>query len=195
MSITTITIGGLNYTSYASLVEANAYLAVDPTRAATWNGLTDDQKGTNLVAATRRLDLLDYSGEKVSATQENQWPRNNALCNGDPVTSTDVPIEIENATILVAGSIALDSAQSNAGTSGSNIKRVEAGTAVVEFFRPTIPGLALQDETAFRLVQCLLESAVGQTGLSGGLASGTTGTLSESIFEDRTAPGLEEGLP
>ena len=195
MTITTISIGANNYVSYASVAEADAYLAVDPVRGTTWAGLTTDQKGANLVAATNRLDLLDYSGEKLSTSQLNQWPRQNAFCNGVAVTDTDVPPEIENATILIAGSIALDATQADAGTSGSNIKRVEAGSAVVEFFRPTIPGLALQDETAFQLVRCLLASAVGQTGLASGLVSGTTGVNATSAFEDREAPGLSEGLP
>ena len=195
MTITTIAIGGNSYISYASVPEADAYLAVDPVRGATWAGLTTDQKGANLVAATNRLDLLDYSGTKVVATQANDWPRENAFCNGVAVTDTDVPLEIQNATILIAGSIALDASQADAGTSGSNIKRVEAGSAVVEFFRPTIPGLALQDETAFQLVRCLLASAVGQTGLGNSLVSGTTGVNASSAFEDREAPGLSEGLP
>lgn len=192
MTITTIVINAVNYTSYASLVEANEYLAVDPTRAAAWAALTDDQKGANLVSATRRLDLLDYSGEKVNASQENQWPRTNATCNGVVVTDTDVPLELQNATILKAGSITLDSSNANSGTSGSNVKRVQAGSAQVEFFRPTIPGLGLQDETAFQLVSCLLAGADGTSGAGFGCASGTDGT---SIFGDADAPGLNEGYP
>ena len=190
MTITTITINAVNYTAYASLVEANEYLAVDPTRASAWAALTDDQKGANLVAATRRLDLLDYSGEKVSASQENQWPRTGATCNGEAVTETDVPLELQNATILKAGSITLDDSNANAGTSGSNVKSVEAGSAKVEFFRPTIPGLAVQDETVFQLVSCLLAGAGDGVGF--GCATGTDGT---SIFGDRDAPGLTEGFP
>lgn len=192
MSISTITIGGINYTAYASLAEADAYLAADPTRAAAWAALTVDQKGVNLVAATRRLDLLEWSGTPLSDTQTTDWPRENATCSGKPVTSTDVPIEIENGTILQAGSIALAPDQSNAGTSGSNIRRVAAGSAEVEFFRPTIPGLALQDETVFQLVHCLLAGADGTTGVGFGIASGTGG---QSIFEDPDAPGLNEGFP
>lgn len=190
MTITNITINSVVYVSYASLAEADAYLAVDPTRSAAWALLTDDQKGANLVAATRRLDLLDYSGEKVSSSQENQWPRTGATCNGVAVTDTDVPAELQNATILKAGSITLDATQANAGTSGSNIKRVEAGSAKVEFFQPTIPGAALQDETVFKLVSCLLAGASGGAGF--GCASGTDG---KSIFGDSDSPGLTEGYP
>ena len=188
MSITKITVGGVEYTAYASILEANQYLLVDPTRGTAWAALSDEQRGTNLVAATRRLDLLDYSGEKVSPTQETQWPRNNATCDGNPVTNTDVPLELQNATILKAGSITLDSSQSNAGTSGSNISRVRAGSAQVEFFRPTA-GAAVQDETVFQLVSCLLAGAA--TGAGFGCASGTDGVTS---FDDVDFPGLREGF-
>lgn len=190
MSLVTIIIGGNDYISYASVAEADEYLAVDPTRSAAWAALTDDQKGGNLVAATRRMDLLNFSGEKVSATQENQWPRNNATCNGNPVPNTGVPIQLENATILKAGTITIDGGSADAGGSGSNIRRVQAGSAQVEFFRPTIPGLALQDETAFNVVRCLLDGADGSAGAGFGCASGTDGT---SIFGDRDFPGLNEG--
>ena len=195
MSITTITINTIDYIAYASLVEANIYLAADPTRSAAWNALTDDQKSINLVAATRRLDLLEYSGEKTGGrTQEREWPRTGATCDGvDIGTTTDVPIEIQNATALLAGSITLDATASNAGTSGSNIERVKAGSAEVQFFSPQ-QGVAVQDQTVFNLVQCLLQ---GNTGAGAGFGSvfGTTGDNAASAFEDRGAPERSEGYP
>ena len=194
MSITTITINTVDYISYASIVEANQRLAVDPTRSTAWAALSDDQKAIQLVAATNRLDLFDYSGEKVSATQANQWPRTGATCNGTPVTETDVPLDLENATILLAGTIATTPDTANAGTAGSNIESVRAGTVAVSFFRPTIPGPALQDETAFALIRCLFAGA-GATSTNFGLASGSSGTNTQSAFIDRNAPGLTEGWP
>ena len=197
MSITTITINTVNYTAYASLAEVNAYLAVDPTRNTAWNALTDEQKNINIVASTRRLDLLDFSGEKTGgATQERQWPRTGATCNGvDIGTTTDVPIEIQNATALLAGSITLDSTVSNAGTSGSNIESVRAGSAQVQFFSPET-GVAVQDQTVFDMVSCLLAGNAAAIGTAGfGLASGTTGDNAASSFEDRDAPAPSEGYP
>ena len=187
MTITTINIGGVNYTSYASVVEADAYLAVDPTRSAAWAALNPDQKGTNLVAATRRLDLLQWSGEKVDPNQETQWPRNNATCDGESVPNTGVPKPVENATGLLAGSITRDASASNQGTSGSNIKKAKAGSADVTFFRPT-NGVALQDTTAYSLVQCYLDGAGGAYGL-------VSGNCDNSEFLDKEAPGLNRGYP
>jgi hypothetical protein len=194
MSLSTVTINTINYVVYATVAEADARLAVDPTRAAAWTALTDDKKAANLVAATRRMDLLSYTGEKAGGvTQENEWPRTGATCDGEAVTSTDVPIELENATILTAGSITLSPSNANSGNSGSNIKRVAAGSANVEFFQPTL-GVALQDETAHELVRCLLAATAGAAALSG-QASGVTGDLSESSFTDVDFPGLDDGYP
>lgn len=195
MTITTITIESVDYVSYASIVEANRLLNTDPTRETAWEALSDDQKGKNLVAATRRLDLLKWAGQKTGgdAAQENAWPRTGVnYPDGTAVPDNIVPKAVENATILLAGSITLSAANANAGSAGSNIERVRAGPAEVEFFRPTIPGPALQDETAFQLVAPFLSSA-GSAGF--GVVSGTTGDNAASAFTDRTSPGLNEGYP
>lgn len=192
MSISTITISTVDYVGYASVAEADAYLAVDPARAAAWAALTTDQKGGNLVAATRRLDLLSWQGEKTGgASQENEWPRTGLTYpDGTPVSTTEVPKAVENACVLLAGSVALDADVADAGTSGSNVKRAKAGSAEVEFFRRS-DGRPLQDETAFALVVPFLEaSALG--GALGPLASGTDG---ESTFSDVDSWGRTGGFP
>lgn len=189
MTITTITISAVDYTAYASVAEADPYLAVDPVRAVTWAALSADQKGGFLVAATRRLDLLDWEGEKTGgAAQENKWPRTGLTYpDGTAVSTTEVPKEVENAAILLAGSIAITASKADAGTSGSNTKRVKAGSAEVEFFRSTLPGTALQDETAFKLIGPFLGGAL--TALFGG----ATGTDGSSSFTCKDAPGLTDG--
>lgn len=190
MSLTTITIGGVDYVSYATLAEANARLAVDPVRSAAWSALTDDQKGINLVAGTNRLDLLDWEGEKAGgATQENAWPRTGVTYkDGTAVPDDEVSHGVEVATILLAGTISLTPATSGAGSSGSNIEEVQAGSARVKFFRPTA-GKPLQDETAFALVRCFLSSFTAGSGLFGA-ASGTTDC---SSFDDSDRYGLDRG--
>lgn len=190
MSLTNITIGGETYVSYATVAEADAYLAVDPTRGPSWSPLTNDEKGTFLVSATRRLDLLNWKGEKTGgATQENEWPRTGVTYeDGTPVPTNDVPKEVENACILTAGSINLDPEVSNQGGTGTNTKKVEAGSAKVTFFRPQ-SGVAYQDTTAYTLIRPFLESSTSTLGI---LASGTDGT---STFEDETRWDRTEGFP
>ena len=45
MSLTTIQIDGVDRQAYASLPQANTYLAADPIRGAAWAALADDSEG------------------------------------------------------------------------------------------------------------------------------------------------------
>ncbi len=192
MTITTITIGGNQYVSYASVAEADARLLVDPVRAAAWAALTADQKGVNLVAGTNRLDLEVYSGQKLVEAQPNQWLRTGALCNGVVVPDDTLPQQIEDGTIVMAGSIAIDPAASANGTAPQNIRRVGAGSAQVEFFtsqRTASFSLAASVPDAFAIIRCLLRGA--GVGVGSGMASGTDG---QSIFGDPNYPDLTDGF-
>ena len=184
MSLSTITVGGNDHISYASVVEADIALSVDPTRMTAWAGLTDEEKGIRLIASTNRLDLLRWQGEKAGGvSQLNQWFRSGLVYrDGESVPDDAIPAEIERATILLAGSIASTPAQSNVGTSSTATKRVKAGTAEVEFFhrQESVSGKPIQDETVFELVRQWLEGSNVGTGSTGPLASGTDG---ESSFE------------
>lgn len=191
MTISTITISTIDYISYASVAEADAYLAVDATRAAAWSALTADQKGANLVAATRRMDLLNWEGAKTGGadTQDNAWPRTGATyADGTAVATDEVPHEVEAATILLAGSITLSATNAESGTSGNNTRRVKAGSAEVEYFRPT-DGKALQDETAFGLVKQFLTN--GYSAAVGATRFGEDAT--SSFDDDQMGFGLSEG--
>jgi hypothetical protein len=182
MSLTTITINPVDYVSYASVAEADAYLAVDPVRSATWAALSATVKGQYLVAATRRLDLLNWGGSKAGddATQPNAWPRSGLQYpDGTAVAEDEVPQAVEDATCLLAGTIARTPTSADAGTSGSNKKRLKAGSAEIEFFRPT-QGKALQDETAFALVRAFLSAATG----AGSVGQAASGTGASSSFTD-----------
>jgi hypothetical protein len=195
LSITTLTISGNEYTAYASVAEADAFLAVDPVRGPAWAALTPlpdavTRKSILLVAATRRLDQLRWAGQKTGgATQETEWPRTGvSYPDGTAVPDDDVPLAVEQACCLLAGTINITATTANAGSSGSNIKRVKAGSAEVEFFKP-IDGVDLQDETAFNLIKAFL------AGVDGVGASFVSGTGETSSFNDVNWPGLSEGYP
>lgn len=57
--MTTITIDGNDYISYASVSDADIFLLVD-SGFATWDALSDDDKGKYLVSATRLIDSQSY---------------------------------------------------------------------------------------------------------------------------------------
>jgi hypothetical protein len=193
VTISTITIGGVDYTAYASVAEADPYLAVDPVRATAWAALTTDQKGANLVAATRRLDLLAWEGEKAGgASQAEAFPRTGlTYADGTAAPDDEVPQAVEDACILLAGSIAITAATSGAGSSGTNIKSVKAGSAAVEFFRQQ-DGVPLQDETAYALVREFLD---GFSSVGSGTGNYATGTDGESTFSDIDQWGRDRGFP
>jgi hypothetical protein len=168
MTIATITISGNNYISYASVAEANVFLVTDPVRATIWNTLTVDQKGINLVAATRRLDGFRYKGEKTGAdnVQDNQFPRTGLVYpDGTDVGTTEIPYDIEIATILLAGTIASNAEAAQATDSSSNIKKVKAGSAEVEYFN-SVSGVPLQDSTAYNFITYWLASEQSNSSVS-----------------------------
>ena len=117
MSLTTFTIDGNDYQSYASLDEANKRLAVDLTRKATWNDLPDDEaKETHLVNATDVLDRIRWKGKKADVNQVNQFPREGIVIDDVPVPNDVIPFGIEQGTILLAGNITVDPANANPST-------------------------------------------------------------------------------
>ena len=195
MTIGTITINSIAYTTYATRTEVNEIINIDPVRGATWTALadTDDVRGPFIVAATRRLDLLTWQGTKTGAegTQFEAWPRTGlSYPDGTAVSTTLSPQELVQATALLAGSIAISAKVADEGDSGSNIKGVKAGSAEVDFFRQQT-GKPLQDETAFKLIQQWLEAAATSSAL-GPLATGTEGV---STFTDIDAWGRNRGFP
>lgn len=192
MTLSTITISAVDYVSYASVAEADPYLAIDAVRAAVWAALTTDEKGAKLVAATRRLNLLSYGGEKTSGdTQDDKFPRTGlTYASGGAVSTTEVPQGVEDATILLAGSIAIEPEAGDAGTSGTNVKSVKAGSTAVDFFRLQT-GVPLQDTTAYSLIKEFL-SASGISSDTGALVSGNG---DESSFDDIDEWGLTNGFP
>lgn len=188
MSLSTLVIASVNYTAYADESEADPYLVVDPVRAAAWAALASDERKSRLVSGTRQLDQLKWLGEKTGgAAQVNAFPRTGLTYpDGTAVSTTEVPVEVEIANILLAGDIAIKAKNAEPATSGSNVRKVKAGSAEVEFFRPT-DGVALKNEAAFNLVSPFLAGQSGSAAL-GIFAGGCTTT----VFP--TSPGLNKGL-
>lgn len=182
------------YTSYASLAEANERLIVDPVRGPAWGELTDEQKNSYLVSATNRLDLLRWQGAKAGGeTQANAWPRTGmSYCNGSPAPTDEVPLDVEIATILQAGSIVINPVSSTAGGSGTNIKSVVAGSVSVDFFQPKSGG-PIQDITVHTLLYCYLESSATGGASTGAYAPGSGKDAPESCFGNREPFKLSRG--
>lgn len=170
--IATITIGAIDYSVYAltsdAVDDADNYLAAKI--GSTWSTATDLQKQQALISAARFMDrAVVWTGEKTVAAQDREWPRDGAVdgCNGDEaVPDGTTPDEIALGEFELADLLFLDaSIQAGTGT-GSNVKKVKAGSAEVEFFTGTS---GTSDETRLPtsvndLVNCFIEgSAVTST--------------------------------
>jgi hypothetical protein len=132
MARETITIGANDYGSNVTLAVATAYLTIDPVFGASWLALaTDDLRNGYLIAATRRLDLLTWDLDLDTET---------------------IPTVVQNATALMAAEIMLKPAYAQAGTSENLVKRIKAGSAEKENFRPEDSTVPLQSKTVYSMV-------------------------------------------
>lgn len=163
-TVSTITIGTVDHDVYAftadAVQDADDYFAAR-LDAAAWTGATTLQKQQALITAARRMDArASFSGTKTSDSQPRAWPRDSASCNGTAITDGTIPDAVvwgqfELGLALLKSATVLDNP-----TTGSNIKRVAAGPAQVEFFNPTAPSDATQfPQAVHELIGCLLASA------------------------------------
>jgi hypothetical protein len=143
-------------------------------------GSTDDLNRALLIASDWLDRAITFSGTKTVATQDRAWPRDGATCDGTAITDGTTPGELAFATFWLAGQLLVDPTIADSAGQGSNVKKVGAGSASVEFFTPTIgSGLDIRiPRVAFDYVKCLQG---GSTTNAGGVASGTG---SESAFSE-----------
>lgn len=199
-AVETITIGSDTFSVYGQgnadpVADADSYFAA--VFGETWSALTTLQKQQALVSAARLMDrAVLWSGSKSVATQPRQWPRDGATdaCTGTSVTDGTIPDGIVFGQFELAGSIAADSGLLSSPGSGSNTKRVKAGSAEVEFFSPT-QGTNLETrlpQNVHDLVACFRDGAGGILPSSGSLSSGTG---DDSAFDDCNQHDLDEGYP
>lgn len=105
-----------------------------------WEAASEDDQNRALVVAADWLDRAStYSGTKTLATQARQWPRDGAsnTCIDSLITDGTVPDDIFYAQAWLAGVVLADNSASSSRGEGSNVRQAKAGSASVEFFRPT----------------------------------------------------------
>ena len=183
MSLVTISFLSNSYFSYASIAEAGAVNNADPVRRVAWGDLADDDRKVYLIAATQRLDLLRWRGERTAgALQATAWPREGLRYSEDDTDVPDnvIPVAVERATALLAGSIAITPAQADQGATAQDIAEIRAGSVTIRRFQQTVPSMSqsLQDETAYELVRQWVETGPAV------IAGAAYGTGTPSSFAD-----------
>ena len=177
MPTVTVNVDGTPFQSIASVAECDLDMTVDVTRGPAWRNIMaipngEDvvtQKSRFLVAASRRLSLLNWKGEKLDPDQELAWPRTGI----DGVSNTEIPAPIRRACCLLAGSINADQSAVSHTASGSvtsNVKKVVAGPAEVEFFHAgsstaDASQVLVSDVDVQRLIKPFLRGASASRGI------------------------------
>lgn len=120
---------------YGTLTDALAYHAARGNSAWAASGVTDQQRSVALLLGSEFVDTYTYPGAKTDGrTQERAWPRTNVWVDGEQLSDTEVPREVEYATYEAALlSLTGTSLQPNQDRGGAiKKKRVKAGPAEVE---------------------------------------------------------------
>lgn len=167
-----INIQGSAFDSFVSEADANAYL-LGKIGTSAWRTADNEENRQALVSATRWVRL--FLAKRLDP---------------EPDPSVDpAPQLIQDATAEAAFVLISDAAAQDKADTGSNVKRAKAGSAEVEFFRPT-EGTALPN-TAQQLLNEYLNE-VGGGVVVGAAAFGVDG---ESEFLDADRFGRVEGFP
>lgn len=144
--------------------------------ATAWAAAAALNQGRALAMSAEWIDraLGRFFTGAPSGVQPRAWPRDGAMCGGTPVPDGTTPDNLAYANFWLAGMALVDPAIVVMAGTGSNVKRVQAGPAQVEFFTPTVGG---PTDTRLPLVamdwlRCYLMAML--TGLSGSV-SGVSG--------------------
>lgn len=195
-AVETITIGSDTFSVYGlgnadPVADADSYLAAKI--GSTWSTATTLQKQQSIISAARLIDrAVNFSGTKTVATQPRDWPRDGADCDGTAVTDGTTPDDIANAQFELADLLFLDSSILDASGTGSNIKRVKAGSAEVENFAPTNdPNFETRlPQPVHDIIGCYVATPTGL----GSTSYGTTDADGASSFDCETFDRTE-GYP
>ena len=202
-AVETVTIGANTYSVYGlgnadPVADATEYFAAR-LGAASWTAASADEKSQALVTAVRMMDrAVTWTGTKTVTSQALAWPRDSATCSGTAVDDGTIPDAVVYGSFELALALLEDEAIQDNPSSGSNLKRAKAGSAEVEFFRPTQgqPGLDNRFPViVHELISCYF------AGDTVGLGLFIDGTDSDNVDErsgfDSCSDGygLSEGYP
>ncbi len=191
--ISTITISTVDYSVYAETAdpEQDALDYLVGKIGSTFSTATQLQRQQALISAARMLDrAVEFTGEETTPGQPRAWPRDSATnnCTEESVDDGTTPDDIAFAQYELADILWLDADVAATSGSGSNVKRVKAGSAEVEFFTGTS---GTSEETRLpTVVNDLAGCYVEISGISGG-AFGTA----EVIDYSKDDFDLSQGLP
>lgn len=173
--------------SYISNADADTYFG-DHLEFTTWDGWAETVQSQALVTAARMLDRQVWQGEKHEQvpTQVMDWPRSGLTDEEDqPIDETAVPQFIKDAQCELALWLGKNPTSQTTPNSGSNIQKLKAGSAEIQFFSTRTSGTRFPSHI-HELIGRYLEGS--STTVRSPFAGGTD---EETSIEDYT---LTEGL-
>lgn len=175
--------------TYATNAFADTYLG-DSIRAAAWEGLEEDQQNQSLISAARLLEKQCWLGTRTVESQPMKWPRTGVIdAEGIAQDPLLMPLDLQRGQVELAFELSQDPTLEQSLTTGTNISRVKAGSAEVDFFRPGGP-FGTAGATRFPTV---VQEYIGQflCGFRAGLRALAFGTDAESQFDDDDFSNIE----
>jgi hypothetical protein len=187
--VSTLVVGTNTYVTNA---EADTYLE-DSITGGPWAFLDEETQDRSLISAFRILAKQPWAGSKTDPDQLADFPRTGIECNGETVDSALVPEDIKSAQIELALLLGQDPTLANSSNTGSNTKRLQAGSASVEYFNSTDGSGGTQASRFPPQIQELLNCYLGSG--SSASAAEAFGTGCESIKPCCTNDGFDRNLP
>lgn len=184
--------------TYVTLAEADAYLD-DSVSTTDWATLDEDTRVRALLSAFRLLERQVWQGDRTDEAQEADHPRTGLVtCDGIPVPEDEVAEDIESAQIELAFAITADPELETKANQGSNVRRVSAGSATVEFFNSTDgSGGFVADRfpaNVMELIKCFLEGYGASSADSEAFGTGCPSVF-PSCCDSSEAQGFERTQP
>jgi len=171
--------------SYGSRAEADAYFD-DSISQATWDAFSNAQKDQGLVEATRILERQQWQGTKEVPSQDLHFPAEGVTdCSGNALLASETLDIMQEAQYEYSLALLSKPALLNTrDATGSNLKKVEAGSAKVTYFKSasgTRFTLPVMD-----LVKCFFAgSGTGSNGIVSGNCDSSSFTDTDKFNRNR----------
>ncbi len=125
------TVGGPLANSYSLVAEADSYFD-ERLGVSSWSAAIADDKARALIMATRRIDLEEFEGSRVSEEQALKWPRFGADdADGWWIEQDEIPIQVKQASFEMALAL-LEDPEGLEDTGLEAFERVKVGPIEVE---------------------------------------------------------------
>lgn len=166
--------------TYQLQADADALLEDDVSTGA-WSFLDSDTKDRCLITAFKLLETQTWQGDKTGGdAQTAQHPRTGLVnCNGDAISDSTTAPDILNAHAQLSYELSQDPSLAGSANTGSNVKKLKAASASIEFFQRTDDEGAPTSRFPSRIQELISCYLAGGTG-----GNEAFGTGADSIFDE-----------